>query len=87
MTSSSAVISGWARFSQGSCSVIQLHNSILGQEINTVRGLGATAKANYKFVTSTKKEPRSDQTKSYKVKCRANTRGENKGDSPIKTTA
>jgi hypothetical protein len=43
--------------------------------------------ANYEFVTGIKKEPRSDLTKSYKTECRANTRGENKGDSPIKTTA
>ena len=28
-------------------------------------------KANVKFVTRTKKDPRKDQTKSYKVKCRA----------------
>lgn len=40
--------------------------------------LGRQANANYKFVIYTKKEPRVDLTKSYKIIRRVNTRGENK---------
>lgn len=63
------------------------YSSSLGENIGAVSRLGVEAKANFKFVIATKKEPRGNQTKSYKVAGEANTRGENKEDTSIKTIA